>query len=678
MKRYIFLILIVLFNLYSLSAREVIPLLDNWYFYPSSARTTDGAQRISLPHTWSVGEQPSGVHGSMGNYVRKLNLSPQWRDKRIFIKFYGVNNIANLLVNGEHAGEHYGAYTAFTFEITEQLRWDIENELQLVVNGAQLTSLPPTSIDYEMECGIYRPVELIVTPKAAVSPLYYGSEGIFVSTKSVSDERATGDVKVILSTYSQEKMDLTLSIYEPNGERAFVTTQKSIRPTQSEVSVPFEISSPAAWSPSSPSLYRFSVELSTPKSSDSVEVWSGLRVISTDEVGRVKINSQEEDIRGVLLYHDNPLVGNALCESEIESDMELVREVGATAIRSSVAPHHHTLYDYCDSEGLLVWIDFPISRTPYLADIAYYPTADYHRNADVIAHEIVAQNYNHPSVVMWGLFSQLRDRDSGVVEFLTSLRDRVKSFDTTRLIAATSNQNGDINALPDLIVWRQNLGWYRGDVSDISLWRGAIHDRWGHFKSGVAYGESGSIYNQNMGRASNFTTSATTTSSTQLFDRNQPNWSSEAAMTKLHEEYAPQLLGDSLFWGVWLCNMFDYKSHRSGGGENSSGLVSFDRRSRKDIFYLYKSQWNAQEPTLHIAGRREWRRGAKVSDLKIYASSSESIEVLLNGADTLSVTPQGAGIHLVAPFELKQGVNTIEAMQGVVRDSITLSYTIIP
>lgn len=670
--------LLLLSSSFNLLAREVTPLMDNWYFYPSSARTADGARRVSLPYTWSANDNSSGVYSSRGNYVRKFNLPEKWSDSRIFVKFYGVNSVANLFVNGEHAGEHYGASTAFCIEITPLLQHDSENELQLIVDAAQLSSLPPTSLDHNVDCGIYREVELIATPKAAISPLYLGSQGVFVTTDSFTPSLASGEVKVHISTLVDDDMSAELAIYNAKGKEVFRQRRDSITSSTEQISIPFNIDNPQGWSPSSPALYRFCVELSTPLSSDVVEVESGLRVITTDENGRISINSQRVDVRGVVLYHDHPTVGSAMSREEITSDMELVKEVGATAVRSATSPHAQALYDYCDQNGVMAWIDFPLCRTTFLSDIGYLPTPSYHSNAESISREIIAQNYNHPSVVMWGLFSQLYDRGDSMTSFLKSLYEQTKSFDSTRPVVATSNRSGDMNSIPDMISWRQNLGWHRGSVTDISLWRDLIHDKWGHIKSAVSYGESGSINHQNLGRESGFSSSSTTrpqkSVATQLFDNSQPDWSPEANMTLLHEEYAKVLLNDSHFWGVWLCNMFDYRSHRSESGENSSGLIAFDRVSKKDIFYLYRAAWNNSIPTLHIAGRREYKRGEEVADLKIYSSSRTPISVRVNGGKKLKVTDQGAGIFLVEPFTLQKGENSIEATQDSLKDSITLLY----
>ncbi len=674
MRRLLYIMLLLLSCSENLQAREVTPLLDSWYFYPSSARTADGAKRVSLPYTWSANDNSSGVYSSRGNYVRKFNLPDRWRDSRIFVKFYGVNSVANLFVNGEHAGEHYGASTAFCIEITSLLQYDSENELQLIVDAAQLSSLPPTSLDHNIDCGIYREVELIATPKAAISPLYLGSQGVFVTTDSFTPSLASGEVKVHISTLVEDDMSAELAIYNSKGKEVFRQRRDSIACSTEHISIPFNIDNPQGWTPSSPSLYRFCVELSTPRSSDVVEVQSGLRVITTDKNGRISINSQRVEVRGVVLYHDHPLVGSAMSLREITSDMELVKDVGATAIRSATSPHAQALYDYCDRNGVMAWIDFPMSRTTYLSDVAYFPTSSYHRNGEMISREIIAQNYNHPSVIMWGLFSQLYDRGDSMTSFLKSLYVQTKSFDSTRPVVATSNRSGDMNSIPDMISWRQNLGWHRGSVTDISLWSDLIHGKWGHIKSAVSYGENGSISHQNLGRSSGFATSSSQLQATQLFDNSQPDWRPEANMTLFHEEYAKVLLNDSHFWGVWLCNMFDYKSHRSESGENNSGLVGFDRVSKKDIFYLYRASWNQSIPTFHIAGRREYKRGEEVTDLKIYSSSRSPISVRVNGGKKLKATHQGAGIFLVEPFTLQKGENSIEATQDSVKDSITLLY----
>ncbi len=676
MRRYIIALFFGLLCSTTSIAREVRSLNENWYFYPSTARSTDGALRVNLPHTWSSRSRGGGVNSSIGNFVRKITFPAEWQFQRLFIKFYGVNNSANLLINGVHVGEHHGAYTAFTFEITDHILWGKENELQLVVDGAQTSWLPPTSYDHYAEYGVHRPVELIVTPQAAISPTYHGSDGLFVTTSELASNRVKGDVAVKISTRTNEPMAARLSIFSEDGDRVFKTEVLNIAADDNndQVSIPFEFSNPKRWSPSTPSLYRFAVELATPSSSDMVEVWSGLRIVDISDDGKVTINGQKINMKGVLLYHDHPLVGTSIGQKELAHDISFVVEMGANAIRSAISPHPQALYDICDKEGLMAWIDFPLCSTTYLADIAYLPTPEFHRNAATLAHEIVVQNYNHPSVIMWGLFSQTKNYGEQFTQLLQEITNSTRETDPTRLIVAASNHNGDLNSIPDLISWRQSLGWNRGNVTDISLWSSHIHTKWSNFKSSVTYGEGGSIRHQNMGRTRNDYAAQDNMHTIQLFDRTQPDWFPESGNTRLHETYSQSLLSDTRFWGVWLCSMFDYRTQRNSNGENSNGMVTFYRDQRKDVFYLYRSQWNKKVPTLHISGRREWRRGKTISDLTIYCSTDDVPVVTLNGGAKLAVKTDGGGIWKVAPFDLLPGQNTVEAKQGRLVDKVVFTY----
>lgn len=640
-------ILLIFIGVSPLSARDTYNLNRGWQFYFASEQSADEARYINLPHSWSSDSEPQA------NYLKEIYAPEEWEHKRIFLKFGGVQRSAELFVNGRYAGGHRGGSTAFTIEVTRLLKIQSNNTIVVAVNNSPQSDILPTSTEHNIEGGIYRDVEILVTPRSAISPLYYGSDGVFVTTTEATDQLVRGDVRLLLSQIEADECDIELSISDMRGSEIFSTTTTYAPTPEVEacVTVPFEIAKRAKlWSPDSPNLYNFKVTLRSASQSnieDIVTIRSGFRVVDASAKNSIKINGNPITIKGVALYHDHPSKGGVLTPKEYNQDMALVREMGATAIRSAVYPHDGYLYDLCDEQGVVSWIDFPLHRAPFLADIAYIPTERFHQNGYDQFREIIAQNYNHPSVIMWGLFSTLSLRGDDSLPYLNDIKDIAIEMDPTRPTVALSDQNGSHNSVPDLIVWRQNIGWDRGALNDINAWSTMLHSRWGYMASGVSYGESGNIEHQSK------------TDVKEIRRSGYGEWFPEGRQRDFHNAYYKALDRDTLFWGVWLNSMFDFKSSRLGSGKNYSGAVTFDREGRKDIFYLYKSLWNKNEKTLHIVNRRDNILSTPKTSIYVYASDDTA-------AVTLHVGETTYAMHKIAPSQFVAEGVAIDGHQEVI------------
>ncbi len=659
MKR-LFLFLFLLFSIsHEISAREIVSVNDNWRFYFSSENSADYARTISLPHTWAYDQSNMLVSSqpSTANYIKDLYIPVDWEQKRIFIKFYGVQSVADVMVNGRYVGEHRGGATAFTFELTSLLKFGQQNRVQVIVNNAPHSDVLPTSREEDLYGGIYRDVELIVADRSIVSPLYYGSDGVFVTCEKVNSQFAEGHVSVHLNSTVSNNCQLTLSVFDPMGKVVYQKIMPKAKISDSPVEVPFAIENPKLWSVGRANLYKFVLRVNDGIGTDHVTVSSGLRTIGYSQNGYIHINGEAIQYRGVALRHDYPNVGGAPSKRDIESDMTIVNELGANAIRSVSNPHHPALYDICDAEGKLAWVDFPLSKAPYLSDIAYYPTPRFHDQGRETLREIIIQNYNHPSIIMWGIFSQLSTRGDSPINYIQELNKLAKQLDTSRPTVAVSDQDGEINQITDLIVWNQSMGWERGLYSDLDVWSSRLHSNWGSLHSGVTFGQSGRLDQQaevNKYKSDN--------------QYNAQAWKPEGRQRVFHEEYSKRLLSDSLFWGVCINSMFDFKSSRNALGENNSGLVSFDRRDRKDVFYLYKARWNKAEPTLYIADKRS--KVSSKSDYKISVYASDTLSPMLYTAtDTIAMKRNAESVYSAEGIKLVEGANKFVVRQGTLVDS---------
>ena len=646
-------LLAFLASLGSLTARDIYPLNDGWDFFFKSENSSDNARIVSLPHSWNTDPQAGlNFRETTGNYLREVYIPYEWSNKRLFLRFYGACNVTDLFVNGAHIGEHKGGSTAFTFEITDRIRFGMDNSLQVVVSNSFRSDVLPVSTDTNPYGGLYREVELIVTERDAISPLYYGSEGVLVRPARVDEERVTGEVEVHLLTNPRTNATLHLEMINDKGKTVY-TRSTPVVGKQNSIRVPFLFEMPELWSPEEPNLYTVVVRFSNESFRDEILLKTGFRKVSIDpKRGWIAINDKPMRLQGVAYHHDNAL-GGIQDDAALDEDLDQIQELGATALRSAVHPHRQYLYDRCDEEGMLVWIDMPMQRAPFIGDVDYYSTVAFELNGREQLREIIAQHYNHPSVIMWGIFSQIIPRGDQILEYTKSLNAEVKSLDKNRLTVAVSDQDGPINFITDLIAWRQDVGWDHGSATDLKLWRNQLANNWSHLRSAVTYGAEGFL-GMNA-RASQ--------------QSQRHNWLSESRQTRFHEEYVNHLVADSLFWGIWVENMFEYGSSRRPYGLNGNGLVTLDRREKKDAYYLYRTLWNKEKKTVHLVDRRYRMRDRIEQQITVY--SSEPNPTLHINDESRRLRKVGLNIYRSDSMQLR-GLVQIRVAAGGLGDGVNI------
>ncbi len=624
----------------TLAARETYLLGDGWRFFFAHENSSDRARTVRLPHTWNTdaltGE--GEYRRTTANYSRTLYLPAEWSGKRLFVRFGGVQSVADVFVNGHHVGSHAGGRTAFAVELTGKVRFDADNTLRVVVSNASRSDLLPASTEENIYGGIYRDVELIVTEPTAVSPLYYGTEGVMVHPAKVSSERAEGVVAVALTGKRDSQCTVALDIIDPDGYVAGSRTVKA-KIDGKLVKIPFTVENPALWSPASPALYSVRVAVGA----DTVSVTTGFRDIKVTPADRFRINGRHVQVRGVVLHHDRQSAGAAISDRHLEEDLQTARGMGANAVRSFGAPHADRLYGMCNRQGIIAWVDVPFVQAPFLADVAFYNTEAFRANGREQLREIILQNCNHPSVAMWGIFSNIRSNSPEVLEYVRELNALAKSLDPSRPTVACSNHDGDINLITDLIVWQQNVGWDKGSTADLVPWQRALSTSWNHLAQAVSYG-----------------------------DANLPAEDTERSRvrpTLLHEGYIENV-DEGLFWGVWINSLFDFGSARYHTGVRHAGLVGFDHRQHKDAYYLYRTRWNAARPTLHILGKHREVRGNSRQVIRIY--SSQGTPKVTLGGEQVAVNRVAQGIYATDTLTLG-GQNTIRATVGNMSDSLNIT-----
>lgn len=631
-------------------ARTTYNINGDWRFYHASQLDISDADYIALPHTWQDALGSYGSSSASANYIRTLNIPRDWMGKRLFLRFGGIQSVAGVFVNGSFAGAHKGGFTAFTIEISHLVRFGAENNIRVVVSNDVRSDVLPISSDMDLTAGIYRDVELIVAPRNMISLEHLGTEGVFVVQESVEKERVSGYVRCYISASSHAHLDLAVRVVGTDGYEIETYTERiSKLSEEGYVDIPFSIDDPKLWCPQSPAMYRFEVSLNDGKHSDAVVVETGFRKITFSHNKRLCINDIPQNIRGVNLAHDRMGYGMAISQHNLQEDYATLRDMGANALRSLSGPHTSDIYDWCDRDGVLVWIDMPFTRSEAaFSDICYYPIEEFHRNGTDQLAEIIAQNFNHPSVVMWGLFSLVWQQGDSVIDYIKELNDKAHQLDPSRLTMGCSNMDGEINFITDGVALRQNVGWQKGLADDVVVWCRQLASKreWRTYNFGVCYGEEGaSEHNtERIVRAQRGT-------------RNLP----ARRQTYMHERYWSIIDSMGDFWGVWLNTMFDYASARRPYHLNRSGMVGYDHNSKKDAFYLYRAVWNDTDPTLHIAESNWQNRTDTLQHFTVY--SSVGTPVLLVNGDSVAMTRTTRGIYRADSVVVK-GRATIEAVDS--------------
>lgn len=651
MKRYLLVILTLILS-FEISAREVYSLNNGWRFFFGDAVSSDLARQVTLPHVWNADGNQSKT---IGNYMRSLDVPSEWQGRRVFIRFYGAASVADLSVNSRYVGTHRGAATAFTFEITDYLRYGMPNSIRVQVDNAQRNDLLPLAQEENRYGGLHRSVELIVTDRVAVSPLHYSTDGVFVTPEKISSESVTGKVAIHLTTDRYDRpANVQMAILSPELDTVFIDdirTKIDGKSDKMTLNVPFTVNAPQLWCDKAGEqpLYSIIAKVSTNTTVDSVAVKTGFRSISIGNDHLLRINGNASRIRGVAMYNDRAGVGSALRSEHIAEDISLISEIGANMIRMVTSPAASGYLDECDRRGIGVWCDIPLVNSPFLADVPYTTSPALAESGREQLREIIAQNYNRPSVLMWGIFSKLVVPGDDPRPYIRELNSLAKNLDPSRPTVAVSNQDGDINFITDMIVWHQALGWQTGDVQDVHVWKEQLREGWSNLRSGLTYSAGGSPQHQD---------------SLTVRPRLDRNWHPERWQTIFHESYMRSAGNDPLFWGIVAGNMFDFGSarqaHIDGSTINDHGLVSYDRSIRKDAFYVYKAAWNRHDPFVHVAEKRWSVRENPEQTIRAY-SNQQQLELYVNG-ESRGMMESTDGIFIWDKVQLQSGANEIEVI----------------
>lgn len=656
------LVSVVLFILYGISMfaqRQDILLNNDWRFRFSHQVQKGTEIRVDLPHTWNSQDALSGkidYKRGIGNYEKTLFVRSEWKGKRLFIRFEGVNSVADVFINHRHIGEHRGGYGAFIFEITGKVEYGKENSILVRVNNGEQLDIMPLVGDFNFYGGIYRDVHLLITDETCISPLDYASPGVHLIQDSVSHQYAKVRAVVDLSNGSSVNREVELKIRLLDGKKIVKEETKKVELSGSvalQQEFTFEINQPHLWNGRrDPFLYQVEVTLfRNGQIADRVTQPLGFRFYRIDPDKGFFLNGKHLPLQGVCRHQDRSEVGNALRPQHHEEDAALMLEMGVNAVRLAHYPQATYFYDLMDKNGIIVWAEIPFVGPGGYSDKGFVDLPAFRANGKEQLKELIRQHYNHPSICVWGLFNELTEWGDNPVEYIKELNKLAHQEDATRLTTSASNQMGDMNFVTDAIAWNRYDGWYGGTPADLGKWLDGVHKDHPEICIAISeYGAGASVYHQQDSLVKTVPTS---------------RWHPENWQTYYHIENWKIISSRPYVWGSFVWNMFDFgAAHRTEGdrpGINDKGLVTFDRKIRKDAFHFYKANWNREEPMLYLTGKRNVVRTQRLQTIIAFTNQAGA-ELFVNGKSYGKATPDSYAILEWKNVELQPGENEIKVV----------------
>ncbi|CAL1519340.1 glycoside hydrolase family 2 TIM barrel-domain containing protein [Chitinophaga sp. MM2321] len=636
------------------AGREYIDVNAGWNFrFAYDVRRNAPEEKVSLPHTWNASDPFKGsidYRRTMGVYSRGITTDPSWKNKRVFLYFEGANSVADVLVNNTFVTQHKGGYTAFCAEITPYLKPGGENKLLVQVSNAARMDVLPLAGDFNIYGGLHRQVWLIVANENCITPLDYASPGVYISQDEVSSSKARISVATKLSLTGKGTGISLRTIVRDARQKEVMTAQSTVDPRDTLVTQHLTITRPHLWEgKKDPYLYEVAVQLLQDDNViDEVKQPLGLRYFKVDADSGFVLNGRYMDLYGFGYHEDVEGSGSALSREDLESDMALVLESGATAMRLTHYPHASYFYDLADKNGIVLWTEIPLVGPGGYTGTGYANDPSLQQQARQQLVEMIRQYYNHPSIFFWGLFNELKLDYDNPLPFLSRLNELAKKEDPSRITTcATFLDTDTFNHVSDVIAWNKYYGWYGGQFSDIGAWADDMHDKFPRKPIGVSeYGAGANIDHH-------------------IEQLKAPipdgDFHAEEWQTAFHEAHWEEFGRRRFIWSkfIWALRDFGSSIREEGGfqGINDKGLVTYDRRVKKDAFYFYKANWNTT-PMLYLTEKRNNDRSKSKTDIKAY-TNLPAAALFVNGKPAGEAKKDALGRLLWKDITLKPGNNLL-------------------
>lgn len=622
-------------------SRQLMRLEDNWLFVKSAenafAAAAASGEKITLPHTWNAADGQDGgndYYRGTCYYVKNLHSPRLQAGEQAYLEFQGAAMITDIYVNNQLLAHHEGGYSAFRVNITDVL--SEENTIVAAVNNEDNSTCYPQKADFTFYGGLYRMVNLIVVPAVHFALDYCGTPGIKVTPQ--------------VDLASQSAVITTEAWVTEDGPVTFTVDGRSqtVLSVEKHAQAVFTIENVHLWDGlKDPYLYTATASL---ESGDEVSTRFGCRSFHIDPQEGFFLNGRSYPLRGVSRHQDFKDAGNALTLEHHQKDMEIIMELGANTLRLAHYQHAQEFYDLCDENGLIVW-----------AEIPYITMHMKNARANTLSQmeELVVQNYNHPSIAVWGLSNEITAASAvneDLLENHTLLNDLCHRLDSTRPTVMANvfmlETDSPILEIPDINSYNLYFGWYLGELEQTDEFFDEYHEKYPDRVIGFSeYGaDANPCYQSAAPEKGDYT---------------------ESYQAIYHEHMLQMIEKRPYLWATHVWNLFDFAAdgRDEGGkhGENQKGLVTIDRKLKKDAFYLYKAAWNQTLKFVHLCGRRYTDRTEETTEIKVY-SNQPTVTLFVDGTEFASVSGK-----TIFKFQVPiSGNHTITAKSDSCEDSITI------
>lgn len=655
--------------------RDIVFFMENWKFVKKDVGAEQAqaalGEMVNLPHTWNGKDgQDGGNDYYRGTcwYVKEFDRPDFSEKEEVWIEFSGAAMRARVYVNGVLLKSHDGGYSTFRVNLTEKLQE--KNVIAVAVDNSVNRRVYPQKADFTFYGGIYRDVKLLVVPKAHFALDYYGGCGIKATPelvdlegKAVTEETmeqapvGSYDAKVYVEAWTEQTPDgsvMELEILDADGNKV---AEKTLSVQENQGKENLLISGAHLWNgKKDPYQYTLRAKLQGrgQERTDEIEIRFGCRNFRIDSERGFFLNGESYPLCGAARHQDRWGVGNALTKEMHEEDMELMLEMGANTVRMAHYQHDQYFYELADRYGMIVWVEIP-----YITE-HMEGSAEARENTVSQMTELIVQNYHHPSIICWALSNEITVT-GGVTEDLVEnhriLNDLCHRLDTTRLTtmahAFMLGTEEEIVTLPDIRSYNLYYGWYVGELEENDEWFDRYHAQ--HPEQVIGLSEYGADANPQYQTA-----------------KPEKGDYTETYQALYHEHMLAMWEKRPYIWAMHVWNMFDFAAdgREEGGkpGQNQKGLVTFDRKIKKDAFYIYKA-YLSDEPFVHLCGNRYVDRTETETEIKVY-SNQTVVELFVDGEK--AGEQQGNRIFV---FRIPiHGEHRIEAKSGTLLDAMTIRH----
>ncbi len=615
--------------------RKTIAFNTEWKFY----KTKENYEMVNLPHTWNAIDGQDGgndYYRGKCTYEKEFTMPEHSSEECIFLEIPAAAYSAEVRLNGKLLGTHEGGFSLFRFELTNQLQK--QNTIQIIVSNEANDHIYPQYADFTFYGGLYRGVNLVVVPKQHFAMMDHGSNGIFV-TPIVAEDYQSAEIEVKAEINGSGNVHFNIENQSVSAEIQ-----------DGAASAVLHLDPVHLWNGlDDPYLYTLNA---VSDSGDQISVRFGCRKYETDPNKGFILNGKQYPLRGVSRHQDRKGAGNALSLAMHQEDMDIIKEIGANTLRLAHYQQAQEFYDLCDENGLAVWAEIPMISKFMLNG---------RENSLSQMKELIKQNYNHPSIICWGLSNEITAAspvNDELLENHQALDDLCHQLDPTRFTTMADvfmlETDSKLLTIPDVNSYNLYFGWYLGELEENEQFFDTYHKKYP--ERVIGFSEYGADANPQY----------------QSADPAKGDYT-ESYQALYHEHMLKMINERPFLWATHVWNLFDFAAdgRDEGGkhGENQKGLVTFDRKLKKDAFYLYKAAWNHKDPFVHLCGSRYVNRTEQTTEIKVY-SNQQSVELFVNGK---AVGSESGNIIFKFLLELEKGQTyKIEAKAGDVSDTMTI------